>query len=78
MFGNMVLRRLFESKRDEVTEEWRQPHNEEPNDLTQYCWVIKSRRIRLAGYVARMGRGVYRILAGKPEGKKPLGRSRHR
>ena len=77
-FENMVLRRIFEPKRDEVTAEWRQPHNEEPNDFTQYCWVIKSRRIGLAGHVARMGRGVYRILAGKPERKRPLGRPRHR
>ena len=65
-------------KRDEVTREWRKLHNEEINDL--YCSpnifrVIKSRRIKWAGHVARMGEGraVYRVLVGKPEGKRPLG-----
>ena len=68
---------------DEVTREWRRLHNEELNDL--YCSpnivrVIKWRRMRWAGHVARMGeeRGVYRFLVGKPEGKRPLGRHRHR
>jgi len=68
-------------KRNEVTGEWRELHNEELNDL--YCSpniikVIKSRRMRWAGHVARMEkrRGVYRVLVGKPEGKKPLGRPR--
>jgi len=68
------VRRIFGDKRDEVTEEWRKLHNEEINDL--YCSpiivrVIKSRRKRWAGHVARMGeiRGVYRVLVGKPEGK---------
>ena len=67
----------------EVTGEWRRLHNEELNDL--YCSpnivrVIKSRRMRLAGHVARMGemRGVYRVLVGKPEGKIKLGRPRLR
>ena len=70
-------------KRDEVTGEWRKLHNEELNDL--YCSpnifrVIKWRRMRWAGHVARMGewRGVYRVLVGKPEGKRPLGRPRRR
>jgi hypothetical protein len=70
---NMVLRRIFGPRRDEVTGEWRRLHNEEQNDL--YCSpsivrVIKSRRMRWAGHVARMGeeRGVYRVLVGKPEG----------
>jgi len=59
VFENMVLRRIFGPKRDEVTREWRKLHNEELNDL--YCspniiWVIKSGRIRWAGHVARMGR----------------------
>jgi len=64
-----------------VTGEWRKLHNEELNDL--YCSrnivrVIKSRRTRWARHVARMGerRGVYRVLTGKPEGKRPLGRPR--
>jgi len=76
-----VLRGIFRPKRDEVIGEWRKLHNEELNDL--YCshktvWVIKSRRMRWAGHVARMGerRGVYRVLVGKPEGKRPLGRPR--
>ena len=83
MYENKVLRRIFGPKRDEVTGEWRKLLNEELNDL--YCspnivWVIKSRRMRWAGHVAHMGkgRGVYRILVGKPEGKKPLGRPRRR
>jgi len=80
---NRVLRRIFGAKRDEVTGEWRKLHNEELNDL--YCSsnivrVIKSRRMRWAGHVARMGerRGVYRVLVGKPEGKRPLGRPRRK
>ena len=63
--------------------EWRESHNEEVNDL--YClpnivWMVKSRRVRWAGHVARMGegRGMHRVLVGKPEGKRPLGRPRHR
>ena len=82
VFENRVLRRVFGPKRDEVTGEWRKVRNEKLNDL--YCSpnivrVIKSRRI-WAGYVARTGemRGVYRTLVGKPEGKRPLGRSRRR
>ena len=80
---NMVLRRIFGSRRDEVTEEWRRLHNEELNDLyasTNIVRVIKSRRMRWAGHVARMGeeRGVYRVLVGKPEGKRPVGRPRRR
>ena len=70
-------------KRGEMTGEWRKLHNEQLNDL--YCSpsivrVIKYRRIRLAGHVARLGgkRGVYRVLVGKPEGKRPLGRPRHK
>ena len=77
------MRRIFGPRRDEVTGEWRKLHNEELNDL--YCSpnivrVIKSRRMRWAGHEARMGeeRGVYRDLVGKPEGRRPLGRARHR
>ena len=76
-FENRVLRRIFGDKRNEVTGEWRKLHNEEHNDL--YCSpnivrVIKWRRMRWAGHVARMGerRDVYRVLVGKPEGKRPL------
>jgi len=74
VFENRVLRRIFGPKRDEVTGEWRKLYNEELNDL--YCSpnivrVIKSRRIRWAGHVARMAerRGIYRVLVGKTEGK---------
>ena len=81
MFENMVLRRIFGSRRDEVTGEWRSLHNEELNDLyssPNIVRVIKSRRIRWAGHVARMGEemGVYRVLVGKPEERRPLVRPR--
>ena len=82
MFENMVLRIIFGPRRDEVTGEWRRLHNEELNDLyssPNIVWVIKSRRMRWAGHVARMGKeGVYVVLVGKPEGKRPLGRPRRR
>jgi len=78
-----VLRRILWPKRDEVRREWRKLHNMELNDL--YCSSnivqgIKSRRMRWVGHVARMGecRGVYRVLVGKREGKRPLGRPRRR
>jgi len=79
----MVLRRVFGPKRDEVTGEWRKLHNEELGDLyslPNIVRVVKSRRMRRAGHVARMweGRGVHRVLVGKPEGKRPLGRPRRR
>ena len=83
MFENRVLRRVFGSKRGEVTGELRKLHNEELSDLytsPNIVWVVKSRRIRWAGHVARMGegRGVYRVLVVKSEGKRPLGRPRRR
>ena len=83
VFKNMVLRRIFGPRRDEVTGERRRLHNEELNNLCSspnIVRVIKSRRMRWAGHVARMGeeRGGYRILVGKPEGKRPLGRPRRR
>ena len=78
VFENKVLRRIFGSRRDEVTGEWRRMHNEELNDLytsPNIVRVIKSRRMRWAGHVARMGeeRGVYRV-----DGKRPLGRPSRR
>jgi len=83
VFQNMVLRRIFGPRRDDVTGEWRRLHNEELNDLyssPNIVLVIKSRRMRWAGHVACMGdeRGVYRVLVGKPEGKRPLERLRRR
>jgi hypothetical protein len=79
VFENRVLRKIFRPKWVEVTEEWRQLHNEELNNLyslPNIVRVIKSGRIRWVGHVARMGerRGVYRVLVGKPEGKRPIAR----
>ena len=76
-----MLRRIFGPKSDEETGEWRKVHSEELNDLyysPDFIRVIKSRRIRWAVYVARMGerRGAYRVLVGKPEEGRPLGRPR--
>jgi hypothetical protein len=83
VFENRVLRRVFGHKRAEVTGEWRKLHNEELNDLyslPNIVRVVKSRRMIWAGRVARMGedRAVHRVLVGKPEGKRPLGRPRRR
>ena len=81
VFENTVLRRVFEPKRDEVTGEWRKLHNEELSDLyslPNIVRVVKSRRMRWAGHVARMGERVHRVLVGKPERKRPLGRPRRR
>jgi len=79
---NRVLRRIFGPRRDEKTGEWRKLHNEGLNDLysPNNLRVIKSRRMRWAGHVARMGEriGVYRVLVGKPKGKRPLRRPRRR
>jgi hypothetical protein len=82
VFENRVLRRVFGPKRDEVTGEWRKLHNE-LNDLyslPNIVRVVKSRRMTWAGHVARMGEGrdVHRVLVGKPEGKRPLGKPRCR
>jgi hypothetical protein len=81
VFENRVLRRIFGPKRDEATGEWRRLHNEELNELYSSLYiigVIKSRRMRWEGHVARMGekRGAYRILVGRSEGRRPLGRPR--
>jgi hypothetical protein len=83
VFENRVLRRIFGSKRDEETGEWRRLHNEELNDLyssPNIIRVIKSGRMRWAWHVARMTekRGAYRILVRRPEGRRPLGRPRRR
>jgi len=79
VFENRVLRRVFGLKREEVTGEWRKLHNGELSDLYSLpnnFRVVKSKRMRWAGNVARMGqgRGVYRVLVGRPEGKRPLER----
>jgi hypothetical protein len=83
VFENRVPRRIFGPKRDEMTGEWRKLHNEELRDLyslPSIIRIIKSRRMSCAGHVARMGekRNAYRLLVGKPEGKRPLGRPRCR
>jgi hypothetical protein len=83
VFENGVLRRLLRPKGDEVTGGWRQLHNEELRDLyssPNNIRIIKSRRMRLAGHVARMGekRNVYRLLVRKPEEKGRLGRPKCR
>ena len=83
VFENRVLRRVFGPKMNEVRWEWRKLHNEELNDqysLPIIVRAIKSRIMRWVGHVARMGegRGVYRILVGKHEAKRPLGRPRRR
>jgi hypothetical protein len=83
VFENRALKIILGPKRNEVTGEWRKLHNEElhhlyssPNILSH----IKARRISWAGHVASMGEGtdVYKVLVGKPEGKRPLGRQRRR
>jgi hypothetical protein len=81
VFENRVLRRIFGPERDGVTGRWTKLHNEELHNLYSLPSIIrstKSRRMRWAGRVARMGekRNVYRLLVGKPEGKRPLGRQR--
>jgi hypothetical protein len=83
VFENRALRRIFGPKRDEVTGEWRKLYS---GELRYLCFSphiirqIKSKIMKWAGYVARMGerRNVYRVLVGKPEGKRPLGRPRRR
>jgi hypothetical protein len=78
-----VPRRIFGLKRDEIVGGWRKLHNYEPHNLYSspiMIRIVKSRRMRWAGYVARMGerRNAYRVLVGNPEGKRLLGRPRRR
>jgi hypothetical protein len=81
VFENRVLRRVFGPKRDEVTEGWRKMHNEELHNLyssPSIIRIMKSRRMRWVGHLPLMGekRNVYRLLVGKSEGRRPLGRPR--
>ena len=75
--------RIFGPKRDVVTGEWRKVHHEDLNELyssPNIVWVVKLRRVRWVGHTICMAgsRGIYRVLVGKPEGKRPLGRCRRR
>ena len=83
--GNKVVRKIFGPKRDDETGEWRRLHNGELHDLYGKSdiiriQVVKSRRLRWAGHVTRMenDRGAWKLLVGKPEGKRPVGRGRMR
>jgi hypothetical protein len=83
VFENRVLRRIFGPKRDDVTGDWRKQHIEELHNLyssQNIIRMIKSRRMRCSGHVARMGETInaYRILVGKPKGKRPLRRPKSR
>ena len=83
MCENRLLWKIFGPKRDDVIEKWRKLHNEELTDLyssPHIVLVIKSRRMRWMGHVEHMGerRGVYRVVVGKLEGKRPIGRPSHR
>jgi hypothetical protein len=83
VFENRVLRRIFGPRRDEVIGEWRKLHNQELHDLyssPSIIRIMKLRRMRWAWHVARMGakRNAYRLLVGKPEGRRTLERPRHR
>jgi hypothetical protein len=83
VFENRVLRRIFGPKREEVAGEWRKLHNEELHNMylsPDIIRQVKSRRMRWAVYAARVGekRNLYKVMVGKPEGKRPLGRPRCR
>jgi hypothetical protein len=77
VYENKMLRRIFGPKREEVTGNWRRPHNQGLYDMCSspnFIWVINSRRKGCAGYVARMGerRNAYRVLVGNRDGRRPL------
>jgi hypothetical protein len=78
VFENRALRRIFGPKQDKATGEWRKLYNEELNDLysSPNIFRVITSRMRWEGHIERLGekRGVYRVLVGKPEGKRPLGR----
>ena len=83
VFENKVLKKIFDAKKDEITGEWRKLHNAELHALYSSPNIVrslKSRRLRWAGHAARKGqsRNAYRVLVGKPEGKRPLERSSRR
>jgi len=80
VFENRLLRRVFGLKRDKVTGEWRKLHKEELRDFYSFPNIMQVVKSRWSGHVGRMeeGRGVHRVLVGKPEGKRPLGRPRRR
>jgi hypothetical protein len=83
VFENRASKRIFGPKRDEVTGEWRKLHNVELHDvysLVSIIRIMKSRRMRWAGHVARIGekRNMYGLLVEKPEGRSPLGRPKRR
>jgi hypothetical protein len=82
VFENRMLRRIFGLKRDEVTGGWRKLHNEELHGLYSSPGIVRVIKtgMRWAGHVSHMGevRGAYNILVGRPEGRRPLGRPRHR
>jgi hypothetical protein len=83
VFENKVLRRIFVPRRDEVAGGWRKLHNEELRDLyssPSFIRIMKSRKMKWVEHIARMGeyRNAYRLLMGKPEGRRPLGRPRRR
>ena len=83
VYENKVFRKIFGDKKDEIAGEWRNLHNAELHAFYSSPNItrsLKSRRLRWAGHVARMeqSRNAYRVLVGKPEGKRPLGRPRRR
>ena len=83
MFEDKVLMKIFGAKRNEITGEWRKLHNADLHVLYSSPNIIrnlKSRRLGWAGHIARteQSRNAYRVLVGKPEGKRPLGRPKHR